>query len=431
MSARAILEPRTRPFLWVAFALMLAVLAGAVYANALRGVPVTDFVTFYAAVKADAKDLPLYSAYSYAPGRMDEPMFAAANPGADERSNNLNAPVMTLLMNPFAQLDMRTSYYVWGFVQMLVGLGVWLIFLRRFFPDEPSALPLGGLALTLYFPVFANQLVGEVGLWYFAALAGALLAYRAGRGRLCGLLLGVALAMKLFTGLIFIWLLLMRRWRPLAFGALAYAGLMLLGLLVFGVANHVGWLEGLRTVNWHSYTWNGSLEGFLARSFGGSPRQALVDWPLFRMSVRVIVWALAFGALLWLARRRDERTFQLGLAAVLPLMLLLSPLAWIYYFPVLLLAAILARPLVRPGLWAFGLMLSGLPQYLGLVERYAPSFWKPHYYGIIGGTQGQPAAWKMGNYWFDFCEGYTLALFILAALPLWTAYKERSAHTGA
>lgn len=428
MFARAIANPRLLPLFWLGFVLALAGLAGAVYFNAKEGVSWrSDFTMLYASVKSQEGAGTLYRSYLYQPQEMDEPWFMDlvtapdSKIGLSRRTDNLNPPVFSFLVKPFAQVKLRPAYYLWCGTQLILALSLWLFYLRRHFPNHPAAVPLGGLAFAAYFPIFGNLLVGEGGLWYFAAITAALLAYDKKREDLFGLFLGLALTLKLFTGLIFIWLLLSRRWRPLFWGAGIYAALMLLGLGFLGLENHIGWLRNLQEVSWYSYTWNASLDGVLARYFGGGSAVSSFDWPLFRAIARVIAWGLALGALIWLSRQKNG--FNLGLAACLPLMLLLSPLGWIYYFPVLFLAAVLMAPL--PPVGALALLFSAVPQYLSIVDTYAPALWRPHYNGILGTMPGDvPVTWQSRNFWFDFCEAYTLALLILAVLPFVKACKK-------
>ncbi len=382
-----------------------------VWFNAAQGVPQgTDFLLFVASAQAFTHQLGLYHTFYYAP---DVPGGIQFLPDSLALSHNLNPPVLTLLTLPLVPLDLRTAYYVWCAGQVGLALLAGFTLLR-----QAAARAGFVIVLCVYYPVLANLQIGQMGLLLFALLALYWHAAEQGQVRRAGVLLGLALLLKLFVGLIFVWLLLQRRWAILIYGAAVWAVGMGLGLLLFGVANHRDWLDVVTTYSAGGLNWNASLYGVVQRYTGGMPLPALL--PL----------TLSFGlvAVVWLNQQRQHpASFSLGIALCCPLMLLLTPLGWIYYFPVLLLSALilwqqsenLPHPQPFRRTLIVGMALSGVPQLLTVPESSHLFLWRRY------------AQDDFTVSWFVAPEVYPLALALLCALPLWLAYKARSTHTGA
>lgn len=438
-----------RPPLWSRFwfltllrlsaGLMLVLLAVGVGLNALGNVPDhADFLLFYASAKSWLRGEGLYQLFFYIQPA-NTIVFAPGVVG-DRLDANLNPPIVTLLFLPLAQLDIRTAYYVFNFVQVTVALWLFLFFIKRTFGSHPALMPAATLALAAFFPVLANLMLGQVGLLVFSLMMAAWLALDRDLPRRAGLFLGAALLMKLFVGLVFIWLALTRRWLVLLWAAMVYIVGSAASLLYFGVQNHLDWVRVIARHKAGSLSWNASLEGVLGRYFGASDGViSYFNWPLFCFGLRVVAWILSAWALIWLSRQvralGEVRVFRLGFALTLPLMLLLAPLGWIYYFPLLLLAAALlwrenqslGRPRwVQAGILA-ALVLAGSPQLISGSDFYTPSLWK-HY--DLGGYEtkvdGVIQTVHFGIYdWFEIPELFTLALVLLSALAVRIALRQK------
>lgn len=418
----------SRPwFVWlvrIAAAAMVAAVTAGLVANAWRGVPQkSDFLIFFSAALSWQDGESLYRPYLYT-AFLRRIVFLPGMPSF--LVGNLNAPVVTFLLIPFSFFDLRVAYYLWAAVQFVVGLWLCLRVAARVFPKHPLRTPAVVLVFSGWFPVFINLLIGQVGLFLFAFLAGGWLALERQRENRAGVLFGLALLLKPFVGLLFVWLLLMRRWRLLGVGSLTWVAGMAVAVIVFGVPDHLNWLSVLRDQDHSGQSWNAALEGLITRYFGGGLWHSPLDWPWARWALRATAWIFSAAALIWLSRRPG--TFETGVALVMPLMLFLSPFGWIYYFPVLLLsAAILLRQGASPYGVALALMCGGVPQLLVQGNDLIPALSHAHYYGsILARVDGQLVVHHDGVWhWFVLPEIYTLALLLMCGLALRQARSRR------
>lgn len=440
MTAPLLRSTWSRVGLRLAALVMFGVCAFGIYINASLGVPEgIDFLTLIAAPKSDLAGGSLYRPFSYIPG-MEELIYETAESALPNK--NLNPPVVSALLYPLAFLDLRPAYYILCSVQLILMVLVLWQLLRRITPPENLPFWLALLLTSAYFPVTATMLLGQIGLLPFITLGLFWLALENGRTRQAGVWLGLALAMKLFVGLVFIWLVLQRRWRLLLWGALSWAVLMLAGLLLFGIENHRDWLHALTRMDWGTQSWNASLSGFTSRYF--TTDQLWVRWAVHSAG---LVGSAA--ALLWTSRQArqlgEARIFNLGLALTLPLMLLLTPLGWLYYFPLLFLSAVIlwreSAALTKPGRLRGGLvlalMLSAVPQVMSAASQESPSLWREFKSGLtytITGNGTLTGSYAHSFSWFVLPDLYTLALLLLVGVSLALAAAlvqiEKSAQTG-
>jgi hypothetical protein len=435
------------PLVWVALLALLAALATGLFFNARPNVPQqADFTLFYASAASHQQGSSLYQHFIYSP-ILQQIVFLGTpeRPEGSRLSENLNPPVVSFLLYPFAQLDLRSAYYAWTLAQYLLGLVLLFKLLEALAFRHPLLKPGAALVYSAYFPALANLLIGQVGIFLFAPLALMTIALMRGHERTAGIWLGLALLLKLFVGLVFIWLLLQRRWLALWWGALIWALGMFVALVFFGVQDHLNWLQVLLRHDAGSMSWNASLDGISERYFGTGLVSSIWESPWASWALHSSGFVFAASAALWLNRQQPqlgrECTTQLGIALALPLMLLLAPLGWIYYFPVLLISAALIwhnaqtlpnRTRLGGGLFA-ALALSAIPQPLTSGNNLRWELWRTYYMDTLVDTRGTTLnVYGEGEYhWFMIPEVYPLALVLMALIVLCTAYSLRSTQTGA
>jgi hypothetical protein len=165
-------------------------------------------------------------------------------------------------------------------------------------------------------------------------------------------LLGIAASLKLFFGLFFLYFLLRREWRALAWFTATALCCALLPAAVFGFKIYSAYFSVLQHINWYSSSWNASILGVLARLFGaGENNFPLIHLPGATYTLFYLCAGLAlvsFIKALWpnksiAADNKRDLDFSLTLVA----MLLLSPLAWLYYFPLLIIPVIVLLQLAK------------------------------------------------------------------------------------
>jgi alpha-1,2-mannosyltransferase len=160
-----------------------------------------------------------------------------------------------------------------------------------------------------------------------AALVAAALALAAGREERAGLWIGVATALKVFPGLLLVYLAYRRRWRALVVAAAVVAGLTILAVLPYGVRGGFdtlrAWLAQSTPATSSFQGSNQSVAALVHRLHGGSVAVALTDLGCV---------ALALAALRR-ARPSGESADAFGdVGTVTLLAVLLSPVAWVHYF---------------------------------------------------------------------------------------------------
>jgi hypothetical protein len=204
--------------------------------------------------------------------------------------------------------------------------------------------------------------------------------------------LGVLTVLKPFFALFGIFLLWRRQWRAIAIYGTVIACGYLLGLWFVGFDGYRDWFASLGDVSWQSHVYNASVWGLADRWFNSVSRSMIVNWtplvvaPRFAQASGVL---LAFAVLvgLWRSVNRtdlDQAYALIGLAAIL-----LSPLGWLHYLPVLLapLTNVLGRR-PSPLLWPLGL-LAAIPTPFLVGRTYGPlgtatiGLWA---FTILGGT---------------------------------------------
>ncbi len=250
---------------------------------------------------------------------------------------NLNPPHFQLLMMPLVSLGYRGALSVWLLANVLV-VAAWAWFLIR---ELRPRLTLKRVLLTALF-VFASAawtsvaVTGEMSLVLLLPFTFAWISARRGRWGMSGLWLGVCLSFKVFFLVFFAWLVVARNWRAVVSMVAGAFVPVAIGGAVFGTASYVAWVHGLSRVGWWYLPMNISVRGLTERVFNAGVPYAPV-WHVPGLSrpawllVAAIV-ALATASRTWQRPGRSfdvDRTYALLLVAAL----LVSPLGWIYYLP--------------------------------------------------------------------------------------------------
>lgn len=225
-------------------------------------------------------------------------------------------------------------------------------------------------------PLQANFEHLNITVVLLALLVGAAADLAEGRPTRAGAWVGVAAAVKIFPGLLLLYLAYRRHWKGVAVGGALGAGLTLVGFLPYGPREAV---EGIG--NWIAHS-AGARETYGT----GQPLVALASeagmgWD----AAAALALAALVAAALALSRRppRDDTPYEPGIVALVAV--LLSPIAWFYYHTLDVLAwvAALAHPpalerrrlwygaLVPAGLLTSGVLTFGLyPEALWFVKRH-------------------------------------------------------------
>lgn len=324
----------------VSLGLVLAFYVGLAATFSVRAAAV-DFGTFFASTQSFLAGESIY------PLRTAQVGASAPQSSRDSSGSahgNLNPPVFSLVLAPLTVFGLARGYLIWVAVSVAAGLVSCYMVWRELNPAARTASGLVGfwIVLLAYYPTYTTILLGQVTLLVSLPLTGAWIWARRGHDRLAGAMLGFALSLKLFIALVLIFCALQRRWRLLGWAVATAAAITLVTLPFVGTTAYRDYAAALNSVTWFANSWNASYASFFTRVLGGSDNQPLANVP--RLSHAVVLVASS-GTVLWLAwltRKRSAalyalESFDLSFGLTIAVMLLVSPLGWMYYFPLLML----------------------------------------------------------------------------------------------
>lgn len=260
---------------------------------------------------------------------------------------NLNPPLFAILTAPFAYLDYKSAWLVWSSASVVCAFLALLLMIRTMMTsiiNNKTYCLLIIFGFFAYFPTLANFAYGQVASFVLLPLTLAWLAMRRGYDLAAGLLLGFIASLKVFFGLFVLVFLFNRKWRATAGFATSWVALFALSIVIAGPQSYQQYLTSIQKVSWLGASWNASFSGFYTRIFGGSENVPLFDAVMLGKALTVMSCLVVMGLLYRVVRDCTgllrEQAVDLTFAAVVPAMLLISPLGWIYYFQLLLVSVI-------------------------------------------------------------------------------------------
>lgn len=297
----------------------------------------SDFYKFYlSAQRVVGGESAYWMKYSLV-GGVDS-LLNEANSGLHP---NLNPPFFNVLIIPFIFFDYSIAFSLWCVFSVLCGaVGVYFI-LKNIWVDSPPVVVIFfvQLAFFSYYPSFSNFNYGQLAFFIFFILALALNFYNTGNKIAGGILIGLAASIKLFCGFFILMLFFSKSWRAFFASALAVAIFALVGAAVGGVEDYLRYFAMLKTIDWYGVNWNASYTGFfykiLSSEYGFGWEAARGFWVQAANMLTVLVAAYLS---LQMASEVEKNQWNGFFALAVPLMLIISPLGWSYYFPLLFLA---------------------------------------------------------------------------------------------
>ncbi len=293
--------------------------------------------------------------------------------------------------------------------------------MRRAEPCRWMLAALLVLAAVLYYPSIQALKLGQIQVWINTLFICACLAWVRGSRVTAGALLALAATIKPQLGIFLVWAVLWREW-PFLKGFLA-AGLPvgIISLLLFGVQNHVGYLEVLSFLSQHgeAYFANQSVNGLVHRALGNginlrsdntlfAPVDARVIAATYASSLVLLAIALV-PALRAGGRRRPD---IIDLAIMSLCATIASPIAWEHHYGVLL-------PLAGT---ALALLSTGVAQRAALVVLTLSWVLTANYL---------PAANHSSDTWLNFIQSYLFfAALMLLGVLLYLRRQHRPGQNG-
>jgi hypothetical protein len=200
------------------------------------------------------------------------------------------------------------------------------------------------LVALFFYPSLHAFAVGQIQVWINALFIFACIAWLRGAKITAGALIAIAATMKPQFGIFLIWALLWREWRFLRGFLVAGISVGAVSLLLFGLHNHVAYLDVLSFISKHgeAYMANHSVNGILNRAFGNGDNLNFEDHAFapFDAGVATVtfVTSLAFVtiALLPAMASGQRKADIVDLAIVAICATIASPIAWEHHYGILL-----------------------------------------------------------------------------------------------
>jgi alpha-1,2-mannosyltransferase len=256
---------------------------------------------------------------------------------------------------PLADLPYVTMAQIvaWlGLAMTLAQIAIGVVVLRFPLPFATTLLAFG--LVTASEPVLEHARVVQLSAWIAFAYALAWCWLRQRRDFSAGLVLGCACSLKLFPGLVVLYLVWTGRWRA-ALGAAA--SFSVISCVMTSRWGFHAWLaffqqQGDIAERWLGHIRNASLHGIVRRSLSPLCGQATISESALKWTT-TLAGLCVLGAAIWLlsrARRRkpDVATFDFSFALVCALSAFLNPWVWEHYSVILFLPVLIAtRALVE------------------------------------------------------------------------------------
>lgn len=278
--------------------------------------------------------------------------------------SNLNPPFFTLMSFPLAYLSYPKAFALWTLISMISGamgiLGLQKKLNRKAFSIACRLLLLIGLFS--YFPSFINLQLGQVSLMLLPLLVLGWCAARNEKITRAAFFLGLAASLKPFICLFLFYFLIRKEWRGLGIFLLTLLSCSLIAAFYLGKTSYIAYYQVCQHISWAASSWNVSFYGVLLRLFGGSEANVAL-FPLSGLTniLYPVITILFFLALIYFLRPKvgiqAKQKMDLDFSVIIVGMLLLSPLGWIYYFPLLSIPILILWQFSNKGIYPIGLPL--------------------------------------------------------------------------
>ena len=239
---------------------------------------------------------------------------------------NLNPPIWTVLMTPFALMESLNAYRLFVLLMLFTTIG-YLAWMAEELRLRAAWAVVGVGFLIVSSPLLATFALGQMYPILALGLVAVWTADRQGSYLASGVALGLVLALKPSLAPLILWPLFRRRWDMLAATVVSGAASTLAGVIVLGPQATLKYVGVIRGVELEAFWDNASLPSAALRLFTENEfTRPLATWPW----MLPVAYVLGIGIVLFTAYRvRDGR--ESGLWAMVAASLIASPIAWNNY----------------------------------------------------------------------------------------------------
>ena len=284
----------------------------------------TDFKAFYTATNSYIQNMNPFSLDSYL-------LFQGA-----KQPINLNPPFFLQLLTFIKDIPYHTAWLIWSIVSFFMGITGALMSL--YLVSTPAYFKKYWLAFILiYLCMFSslmNTSFSQLGDFLLLFIMVGYYLFLHKKDCWAGLVWGVIIAVKLFPALLFLFVLQQKRYAVFVTMLVTFLICSLWPLLMKGPEIYVLYFKSLGDLLWYGASWNASLYGLIFRIL--SPNMTHVPFLLIKIIYLLVFFSVLYWYLKTLARFQRSATDHRPFCFTLVIMLVLSPLGWIYYFSLLL-----------------------------------------------------------------------------------------------
>ncbi|MDQ4105788.1 MAG: DUF2029 domain-containing protein, partial [Actinomycetota bacterium] len=198
---------------------------------------------------------------------------------AGARLVNLNPPIWTMLLAPFALMEPLDAYRLFVLIMLLTTVG-YLAWMAEELRLRAGWAVVGAGMLLVSSPLLATFALGQMYPVLALGLVAAWTADRQGSFLASGVALGVVLALKPSLAPLVLWPLFRRRWEMLGATIVSGAAATLAGVVVLGPRATLEYVGVIRGVELEAFWDNASLPSAALRLFTENEfTQPLATWP--------------------------------------------------------------------------------------------------------------------------------------------------------
>jgi hypothetical protein len=259
-------------------------------------------------------------------------------------------PFISIISIPLTWLSLKYSIISWYFFEMicLMAISVMLILLWKGKIDWIRAIILFFFLLAWY-PIMVELLFGQLTILVTTLVLAALLAAKKNRKVLAGVLIGLSVAIKVFTWPLIVYFAIKKDWRMGIPGCLTIIGLNLTALFVIGLGPMMDYYFHVMmqvSAVYHSFLKNYSLWSIGYRFFEGTGPMGdgyvsappLINLPQIApyVSAGLAIAFLVIG-LIWAVRCKD---LDIAYSIMICVLIAISPIAWDHYYVMLIISLV-------------------------------------------------------------------------------------------
>jgi hypothetical protein len=247
---------------------------------------------------------------------------------------NVNPPHFLFPFLPFSFLSEKIALSFWFMVNFLcLFLSFFIIFRKTKLILHPQH-KLWFIIGVLFFSAFGMVVItGQISFLLFLIVTLAWSQIHKNHWEKAGLLLGIAMSLKLQLLLFIPYLIIRRKITSLLICLFIFLFSFLMGFLVFGIQAHLDWFATLKSINWEWAAMNASVLGILKRGLSETPQFSPIYLAPHLVNPLFLIFSTMFFliTILIIFKNRALESIDLDFSIILLCSLLISPLGWQYY----------------------------------------------------------------------------------------------------